>query len=233
MKTILCFATAILAICGEAAAATAAPAKKTKDQEFRHVIVTLADGSTVEGYIKRGWHAESSLLKKENYSFKITPTPQGGEATRYTADEVTSIEYTEVTESDPDGIRWESHAVARPTIGDKYNTDRRFVCRHTVGERASIFWWKYWEVTTNAKGQTRTLRTVYGILFHDDPEAIVYPYTLVGTVLLKDKKPGLKEFLKSYFKGPEGKERKRESKEDAAWMLRLYDDYLTDRDTAQ
>lgn len=208
---------------------TAAPAeaKKPKDQEFRHVIVTLADSTTVDGYIKRGWHAESSLMKRENFSFKLTPTPEDSEATRYTAEEVACVEYTEITEDNPDGIRWESRLVARPSIKDRFNTDRRFICLKTSDERATIYWWKYWDVTTNAKGQTRQLRTAYGIRFHDDEEAIVYPYSLVGTVLLKDKKPGLKEFMKEYFKGPEGKERKRESKEDSAWMLRMYADYLS------
>lgn len=224
MKKMLFRCALAAAIC---CTALPADARKPKDQEFRHVIVTLADGSTVDGYIKRGWHAESSHLKKENFSFKITPTPDGGEAVRYTADEVASVEYTETTESNPDGIRWESRVVARPSLVNKFNTDRRFVCLSASDERATIYWWKYWDVTTNAKGQTRQLRTAYGIRFHDDDEAVVYPYNLVNTVLLKEKKPGLKEFMKDWFKGPEGKERKREAKDDSAWMLRMYADYLT------
>ena len=79
-------------------------------------------------------------------------------------------------------------------------------------------------MTTNAKGQTRRLITVYGIRFHDDE--IVYPYSLATSVLLKDKKPGLKEFAKDWYKGPEGKERKKADKEDPAWMLAMYDAYL-------
>ena len=45
-------------------------------------------------------------------------------------------------------------------------------------------------------------------------------------MLLKDKKPGLKEFAKDWYKGPEGKERKKADKEDPAWMLAMYDAYL-------
>lgn len=50
-------------------------AKKPEDQEFRRVIVTLKSGEKVEGYLKSGWHADGALLKKENYSFKITKRP--------------------------------------------------------------------------------------------------------------------------------------------------------------
>lgn len=41
-----------------------ANAQKVKDQEFRRVVVTLTSGEKVEGYVKRGWHAEASAFKK-------------------------------------------------------------------------------------------------------------------------------------------------------------------------
>ena len=52
---------------------------------------------------------------------------------------------------------------------------------------------------------SRSLQTNYGVRFHNDPEGIVYPYMLVNSVLMKDRYPGLKEFCKKWFKGPEGK----------------------------
>ena len=67
-------------------------AQKVKDQEFRHVVVTLTSGEKVEGYVKRGWHAEASNFKKSNYSFKMTATPEDKEVLKYTADEVISID---------------------------------------------------------------------------------------------------------------------------------------------
>ena len=68
-----------------------ANAQKVKDQEFRRVVVTLTSGEKVEGYVKRGWHAEASAFKKSNYSFKMTATPDDKEVLKYTADEVVSI----------------------------------------------------------------------------------------------------------------------------------------------
>ena len=42
-----------------------------------------------------------------------------------------------------------------------------------------------------------------------------------------DKKyPGMKEKRKKWFKGPEGKEHKKEAKENDAWILDMYDAYL-------
>ncbi|MFR3852702.1 MAG: hypothetical protein ACLTXP_11265, partial [Odoribacter splanchnicus] len=63
-----------------------AEAKNPEAQEFRRVVVTLNDGTTVEGYVKNSWHADNALLKmkRENYSFTLVPTPDSKEATKYT-----------------------------------------------------------------------------------------------------------------------------------------------------
>ena len=145
-----------------------ANAQKVKDQEFRRVVVTLTSGEKVEGYVKRGWHAEASAFKKSNYSFKMTATPDDKEVLKYTADEVVCIDYTEKTENNPDGIRWESRELASPSIADRYRTIRRLVCLENTGEHASVYWWKDWDVTTNQQGMKRRLVTYHGIRFHDE-----------------------------------------------------------------
>lgn len=158
----------------------------------------------------------------------MTATPDDKEVMKYTADDVVSIDYTEKYEDNPDGIRWEAHRLASPSIADRYHTVRRLMCVEKVGENATVYWWKDWVVETDGKGQRRYLATFYGIRFHDEGEEgdIVYTYRLVNSVLLKDKKPGLKEFCKTWFKGAEGKERKKEAKTDVAWMLDMYNAYL-------
>lgn len=205
-----------------------AEAKNPEAQEFRRVVVTLNDGTTVEGYVKNSWHADNALLKmkRENYSFTLVPTPDSKEATKYTAEEVRSIEYTEKTESNPDGIRWESRPVAYPNFKSRYNTNRQFVCCDVANNNAALYWWKRWDVTTDRTRQTRRLITIGGIRFGNDSDGIVYPYELVGTMLMDKRNPGLKEFYKQWFKGPEGKVRKNKAKENGAWMLDMYDAYL-------
>ena len=49
---------------------------------------------------------------------------------------------------------------------------------------------------------------------------------LVNTMLMDKLHPGLHEFCKKWFKGPEGKVRKKKAKEDDAWILDMYDAYL-------
>lgn len=190
------------------------------------MIVTLKSGEKVEGYLKSGWHADGALLKKENYSFKITKTPDDKESVKYTADEVTCIDYAEKTEENPDGIHWDALDIASPSIGNRYNTIRRLVCLDKVGKNATTYWWKIWTTERVGNINRRILKTVHGVRFHDDPDKVVYTYMLVNTMLMDKLHPGLHEFCKKWFKGPEGKVRKKEAKEDDAWILDMYDAYL-------
>ena len=89
MKQFLLFAATMFIMLGTT---DRAEAKKPQDQEFRHVVVTLKSGEKIDGYLHRGWHAESSVLKKENYSFKLAKTPDDKEPVKYTADDVESVE---------------------------------------------------------------------------------------------------------------------------------------------
>ena len=49
---------------------------------------------------------------------------------------------------------------------------------------------------------------------------------LVNSVLMKDRYPGLQDFCKKWFKGPESKVHKKEAEENDAWILDMYDAYL-------
>ena len=203
--------------------------KLKKDPESYRVTVTLTDGQTVDGYVKKEWHAESSLLKTANYSFKLVKSPDDKEPVKYTADEVVSIEYAGASEQNPDGVRWESHNVASPGIGNRYRTIRRLVCVDKNGENASVYWWKNWTTEQVGNIHRRVLKTFYGIRFHNDPENTVYPYMLINTMLMDKVEPGLKEFYKEWFKGSQGKAHKKAAKTDELWVLDLYDAYLASR----
>ena len=223
MKQFLSFAAVVLFMLG---AISQAHAKKPDDQEFRRVIVTLTSGEKVDGYVHRGWHADNSLFKKENYSFKIVKTPDDKEPVKYTADDVESVEYVEKTEANPDGVRWEAHDIASPGISDRYRTIHRLVCLNKASQNATTYWWKTWTTERVGNIDRRVLKTIYGIRFHNDPDGIVYPYMLVNSVLMDKQYPGLKDFCKKWFKGPEGKVHKKEAKQNDAWMLDMYDAYV-------
>lgn len=230
MKRIVWFALALVVALG---AMQPVEAKKQEDQEFRRVIVTLKSGEKIDGYLTAMWTPDRGLkLKKPNYSFKLALTPDGkrSDSAKYTADEVASIDYTEASEEYPDGIRWESHPVASPSIGNRYHTNNMFVCKDVSSEHATVYWYKAWVTEQTGNITKRVLKIFYCLRFHDDPDQIVYPYQLLNTVLLKDKKPGLKEHIKGWFKGEEKKARKKQSKDEYAWILDCYEDYLRTRE---
>ena len=87
---------------------------------------------------------EGALLKQENYSFKITKTPDDKEPVKYTADDVESVEYTETTEENPDGIRWEALDIAAPGLTNWHRIYHRLVCVTKAGANATTYWWKTW-----------------------------------------------------------------------------------------
>lgn len=103
--------------------------------------------------------------------------------------------------------------IASPSIGNRYNTIRRLVCLDKVGKNATTYWWKIWTTERVGNINRRILKTVHGVRFHDDPDKVVYTYMLVNTMLMDKLHPGLHEFCKKWFKGPEGKVRKKEAKE--------------------
>lgn len=88
------------------------------------------------------WHAENSVFKKENYSFKVTRTPDDKEPIEYTADDVVSIDYIETTENHPDGLHWESHPLAKPNFAGRYHTLQMLFCVDKVGKNATTYWRK-------------------------------------------------------------------------------------------
>lgn len=224
MKHFLAFLFTLWLVAGISVPAQAQ--KKNKDQEYRHVVITLKSGEKTEGYLHRGWHADNALFKKENYSFKVVKTPDDKEPVKYTAEEVESIDYVEKSESDPDGIRWEAHDIASPGLKDRYRTFHRLVCLYKASRNATVYWWKTWTTERVGNQDRRVLKTIYGIRFHNDPDKTVYPYILVTTMLVEKHNPGLQKFCKGWFKGAEGKEHKKASKNDDAWMLDMYDAYL-------
>lgn len=220
----ICMATILSLFC----MAPHAEAKNPENVESDHVIVTLKSGEKIDCYIHRGWQAEESMFKKENYAFKVLMSPDDKDPVEYTTDDVESIDYVEVTEAHPDGLRWESRPLASPSFSSRYNTIQRLLCVEKVGKNATTYWWKIW-TSTGRNLASRQLVTYMGVRFHNDPEGIVYPYTLVNSVLMKDKYPGLKEFCKQWFKGPEGKMHKKEADENDSWILEMYDAYLAQR----
>lgn len=70
MKRIL-FLLSVFAVC------VLANAQEHKNPEDDHVLVTLNDGTVVEGYIQTYW-VDGKLFKRMNTSFKMSPAGRKG-----------------------------------------------------------------------------------------------------------------------------------------------------------
>ena len=126
----------------------------------------------------------------------------------------------ETTTGHPDGVRWESHPLANPNLASRYHTMQMLFCVNKVGKNATTYWWKIWgrigtgttwaarSRPTSASASTTTLR------------GLSIPTCWSTSVLMKDRYPGLQDFCKKWFKGPEGKVHKKEAEENDAWILR-------------
>ena len=174
-----------------------------------------------------GTISQAQAKKPEDQEFRrVIVTLTSGEKVDGYLQRSWHAEYVEKTEAHPDGIRWEALDIASPGLKDRYRTFRRLVCLNKASQNATTYWWKIWTTERVGNIDRRVLKTVYGIRFHDDPDRTVYPYMLVNTMLVEKQHPGLQKFCKTWFKGSEGKVRKKEAKENDAWMLDMYDAYL-------
>lgn len=66
--------------------------------ENDHVVVTMNDGIKVEGYVQKYW-TDARLFKRVNYSFEMSPKPDGKNTRTYNAEQVESIEFVKKTDA--------------------------------------------------------------------------------------------------------------------------------------
>ena len=148
-----------------------------RDIEMDHVIVTLTDGSTVEGYVTTYW-SETGVFKGYNQSFKLATTPDGTDERKYTADEVRSVVFVKKTGSDIDnGVM--SADIANPTTFHPKKVVRQFVHREDSTSVGEIFWWNGIDRQQMQLGSMQ-ISTIYGIRLHGDD--VIIPF-MTGNIV--------------------------------------------------
>lgn len=230
----------LLTLCCAVVVSSGAYAQRSlKDQEFRHVVVTLTTGETVDGYVHRDWNTSVLSMKRANYSFKLVPVPDSKDAVKYTAEEVDNIVFTEPTEGNPEGARWESRGLYNPIIGNPDRATPTIMRVEKAGDNSTLYRWQAPDSDRMANGNTLLYISQYcGIrLGNDGP---VYMFMKdgrpdMGYIKIRFRKsdPGLCDYILTYFtKGKEGKIHRKELTDDPTLMMRVYDEYLagTSRD---
>lgn len=165
--------------------------------ERDHVIVTLNDGTTVEGYITTYW-SEPGLFKSYNRSFKMTSTPGGADEKRYEAADVRSVVFVEKSADggDDDVI---SADVANPTTFRPHKVTRQFVHVEDSTYTGTIYWWNGIDRQQMQLGSMQ-VSTIYGVRLRGDD--IIIPFMTGNVVSLnamrivyKDKDKKLVDYV--------------------------------------
>ncbi len=146
------------------------------DNDRDHVVVTLNDGTEVEGFVTRYW-TENGLFGSVNRDFKMRPV-NSEEEKHYTADEVRKIRfvYSIYGENKEDVV---SALVAHPTTFKPHRQLRQFVHLEDATSRGTIYWWNGIDSQRMQLG-TATLTTIYGVRLDDDE--VVIPF-MTGSVV--------------------------------------------------
>ena len=146
------------------------------NNERDHVVVTLHDGTEVEGFVTRYW-TENGLLGSVNRDFKMRPL-NTSEERHYNAEQVEKIRFIHaIYGNNKENVI--SAQVAHPTTFRPHRQVRQFVHIEDATSRGTIYWWNGIDSQRMQLG-TATLTTIYGVRLADDE--IIIPF-MTGSVV--------------------------------------------------
>ena len=145
--------------------------------EQDHVLVTLNDGTKIEGYVTKYW-SEPSTFSSMNRVFWLASGIDGNNPKRYSADEVKSIDFI-VKISDRNYEHVISAEVANPSTFKPHRSKKQFVHIEDSTSRGVIYWWNAIDSQQMQLGAV-TMSTIYGVCF--EGENIIVPF-LTGNVI--------------------------------------------------
>ena len=200
-KFLLCVAMALFT--------SAAASAKDEDPESNHVVVTLSDGSQIDGYIRNDFKTGLKNFFSKTGTIRqyinIGKERKGGETKRYSAKEVKEYRFTEATEAFPDGATFVSDYINTPGLFKPHNCKRGFAQELNRTDCGSILLWTVTKLFIDGS--------------HSDALLLNY---------LKKQAPDLKKMIEEYFdKGKDAKAHRKELKENPSIILDIYADYLT------
>ena len=146
------------------------------NNERDHVVVTLHDGTEVEGFVTRYW-TENGLLGSVNCDFKMRPL-NTSEERHYNAEQVEKIRFIHaIYGNNKENVI--SAQVAHPTTFRPHRQVRQFVHIEDATSRGTIYWWNGIDSQRMQLG-TATLTTIYGVRLADDE--VIIPF-MTGSVV--------------------------------------------------
>lgn len=148
------------------------------DDERNHVLVTLNNGTVVDGYVCQYWF-DGKMFRKPNRKFKMSSVPGGKDIKEYTADEVKTIEFVKRGKDGAYYGRLESHEVANPSVFKPGKSVRQFVYVESQTPVGIIYWWNGLDSQRMQLGQIG-ISTIYGVRLEGDEKVIPF---MTGNVI--------------------------------------------------
>ncbi len=210
----------LVALVGTSATMNAEPKKKDK------VVVTLNDGTTVEGYIKNDLGSGLKRLFSSSGSIqsfvKVSPAEDGKNAVTYKAKDIKGYRYVD------DGTEYESSDY-NSAVPFKWNKKTRGLFRVEKRlENGTIYYYQTY-VSRGGRNSVSYLVDTYGVKLRGDDRIynllvggkssgfhFFYSLEKLGPKALSDK-------YDEYFKD---KARVKEMEDDPTVIIRVYDEYL-------
>lgn len=162
-RIILSLLAAVLCLCVDAQEHT---------PENDHVLVTLNDGSVVEGYIQTYW-VSGSMFKRMNTEFTMSAKPDGNDPVKYDADKVRSIDFVKKISSSGVYDHLESLPVANPSVLKPKRVRRQFVYKEGETESGTIYWWNGVDSQNMQLGKLN-VSTIFGVRLAGDDTVVPF-----------------------------------------------------------
>ena len=221
------------------ASVTTASAKEDENPESNHVVVTLADGSTVDGYLRNDFKTGLKNFFSKTGTIKqyinIGKERKGGETKRYSAKDVKEYRFTEATEAFPEGAVFVSEYINTPAMFKPHKCKRGFAQELNRTDCGKIL---QWTGTVQEGGRNVRIRYVPVIGVKFNGAKATYSLFIDGNHsnalllnYLKKQAPELKKVIEQYFnKGKDAKMHRKELAENPSIILDLYAQYLRDHE---
>lgn len=212
---------------------------KDEDPESNHVVVTLADDTTVDGYLRNDFKTGLKNFFSKTGTIRqyinVGKERKGGDTKRYSAKDVKEYRFTEATEEFPEGAVFVSEYINTPAMFKPHKCRRGFAQELNRTDCGKIL---KWTGTVQEGGQNVRIRYVPVIGVKFNGAKATYSLFIDGKHsnalllnYLKKQAPEFKKMLEAYFnKGKDAKMHRKELKENPSIILDLYAEYLRDHE---
>lgn len=207
----------------------------TTKADETHVLVIMADGDSIDGYIRsdlktglKNMFSKTGLIRQY---INIGKEPKGGDTRRYKASEVKLYRFLEANEAYPEGAVCVSEFINAPGMFKPNNCVKGFAWELDHRDSGSVLRWDVYE-STGGRNSVTTIVPAIGIKFKGAKAAFLVmangrfnDWYMMN--YLKKQYPELKEAWDDYYHNCEdAKAHRKELTDNPSTALLFYENFL-------